>query len=103
MKLKKFFFATGVPELVIFIFAGVYYPLMPEVMASHWNAKVEADGIISRFLGMFLFPIMSPGMAAILLVIPEISPLKATIQKFNSYSYVVFRKLGQIPQLPVER
>jgi uncharacterized membrane protein len=103
MKLKKFFIAIGVLGLVFFILTGVFYPLMPGVIASHWNVKDEADGTISRFWGVFLFPKMSLGMAAILLVVPKIDPLKANIQKFHCYSYMLFRKFGQTLQSPVGR
>jgi uncharacterized membrane protein len=87
MRLNKFFIAIGALVLVFFILAGVLYPLIPEVMASHWNAKGEADGTISRFWGLFLFPLISLGMAAILLVIPKIDPLKANMQRFKNYYY----------------
>jgi uncharacterized membrane protein len=87
MKINKFLIAIGALVLVFFILAGIFYPLMPEVMASHWNAKGEADGTISKFWGLFLFPLISLGIAAILLVIPKIDPLKANIQKFKSYYY----------------
>jgi len=70
-------------------------------MASHWNTKGGVDGTISRFRGVFLFPIMSLGMAAILLVVPKIDLLKANIRKVKSYSYMLFGKFGQTPQSPV--
>lgn len=39
MKLNKIIIAIGALVLVCFILAEVFYLLMPEVMASHWNAK----------------------------------------------------------------
>jgi uncharacterized membrane protein len=87
MKIDKFFVAIAALVLLFFILAGAFYPLMPEVMASHWNAAGEADGTISRFWGLFLFPLISLGIAALLLAIPKIDPLKANIQKFRSYYY----------------
>jgi uncharacterized membrane protein len=87
VKLNKFLITIGALVLVFFILAGVYYPLMPEMMASHWNAKGEADGMISRFWGLFLFPLISLGVAIILLFVPKIDPLKANIQKFKGYYY----------------
>ncbi len=87
MKLNKLVITIGALVLMFFILARVFYPLMPEVMASHWNAKGEADGMISRFWGLFLFPLISLGIAAILLAVPKIDPLKANIQKFKGYYY----------------
>jgi len=87
VKDRPFLFAIIVLVLAFFILAGAFYPHMPEVMASHWNAQGEADGTISRFWGLFLFPLISVGMAALLLLIPGIDPLKANIQKFKGYYY----------------
>jgi uncharacterized membrane protein len=63
---------------------GVYsYPRMPEVVAVHWNSQGVANGYGSRFQGAFLLPIIMLGVAALLLFIPEIDPLKANIEKFR--------------------
>jgi uncharacterized membrane protein len=87
MKDKTALIAIVVLVLAFFILAGAFYPQMPEVMASHWDAQGEADGTMSRFWGLFLFPLISLGMAALLLLIPGIDPLKANIQKFKGYYY----------------
>lgn len=87
MKINKYLIAIFALVLVFFILAGVFYPLMPEVMASHWNAMGEADGTISRFWGLFLFPFVSLGITVILLAVPKIDPLKANIQEFKGYYY----------------
>ena len=87
MKVNKAVAAIGALVVVFFILAGVFYPFMPELMASHWNAKGEADGTMSRFWGLFLFPLVSLSITVLLLAIPKIDPLKANIQKFKSYYY----------------
>jgi len=87
MKIHKAVVAIVALVLVFFILAGMFYPLMPEVMASHWNAQGEADGTISRFWGSFLFPLVSLVITALLLAVPKIDPLKANIQKFKGYYY----------------
>lgn len=87
MKVNKAVAAIGALVVVFFILAGAFYPFMPELMASHWNAKGEADGTMSRFWGLFLFPLVSLGITVLLLAIPKIDPLKANIDKFKSYYY----------------
>lgn len=67
MKIHKAVVAIVALVLVFFILAGMFYPLMPEVMASHWNAQGEADGTISRFWGLFLFPLVSLVITALFL------------------------------------
>jgi len=87
MKISKAIVTIGALVLVLFILAGAFYPFMPDIMASHWNAKGEADGTISKFWGIFLFPLISLAITTLLLVIPKIDPLKANIQKFKGYYY----------------
>ena len=87
MKFEKATVVIALLVLLFFILAGAFYPFMPDTMASHWNAHGEADSIISRFWGMFLFPLISLAVTALLLVIPVIDPLKANIQKFKGYYY----------------
>jgi uncharacterized membrane protein len=58
---------------------------LPDQMASHWNTANQVDGYMSRFWGAFLMPIVSIGMLALFLVIPNIDPLKANITKFREY------------------
>jgi uncharacterized membrane protein len=42
---------------------GLYiYPQMPEEIASHWNARGEVDGYISKFWGLFLVPLICTGL-----------------------------------------
>jgi uncharacterized membrane protein len=59
------------------------YPRMPEVVAVHWNAQGIANGYGSRFQAAFILPLITLVVAALLLFIPEIDPLKANIEKFR--------------------
>jgi len=56
---------------------------LPEQMASHWDANDQVNGYISKFWGVFLMPIITLGMLALFLVIPNIDPLKANIAQFR--------------------
>ena len=46
-----------------FAVAVYFYPLMPERIASHWNASGEVNGYLSKFWGLFLMPIVMAAMA----------------------------------------
>jgi len=69
--------------IVSFIIAAYYYPLMPEKIASHWNAQGIVDGYMSKFWALFLMPIISVLMLALFVAIPRIDPLKKNIQEFR--------------------
>ena len=70
---------------VLGIYFYQFYPLMPEKMASHWNAKGEVNGYMSKFWGLFLIPVALSGLALLFAAIPMIDPLKANIEKFRKY------------------
>jgi uncharacterized membrane protein len=69
------------------VFSLIVFDSLPEQMASHWNAANQVDGYLSRFWGAFLMPIMATGLAALLMAIPLIDPLKANIAQFREYFY----------------
>jgi immunity protein, SdpI family len=68
-----------------YVAALIFYPQMPAQMASHWNARGQVNGYISRFWGVFLFPFMATALTLLFLAIPNIDPLKTNIAKFRSY------------------
>jgi len=73
--------------IILISFAvGIYlYPLLPEVMASHWSIQGQVNGYMSKFWGVFLMPFILLGMFLLFIVIPKIDPLKDNIEKFRNY------------------
>ncbi|MBI5840619.1 MAG: SdpI family protein [Chloroflexi bacterium] len=70
--------------LAAFIVMGMaVWNVMPDQMASHWNASDQVNGYISRFWGVFLVPVMAAGMLVLFFILPQIDPLKANIVKFR--------------------
>jgi uncharacterized membrane protein len=61
------------------------YPMMPEQMASHWNASGQVDDYMPKLFGLLLFPAISLLMLCLFLLIPKIDPLKSNIQEFRKY------------------
>lgn len=84
----------GALSLILLSFLiGVYFcPLMPELMAVHWNLEGQVDGYVSRFWGLFLLPFVSIGSFLFFLMIPKIDPLRENYEKFKKYyaGFVVF-------------
>jgi len=72
--------------ILLSFIVGIYlYPQMPEKMASHWNAKGEVDGYMSKFWGLFLMPLISVGLFLLFIAVPKIDPLKHNVEKFRRY------------------
>jgi uncharacterized membrane protein len=61
------------------------YPVLPDVVASHWNAAGELDGTMPKFWGLALIPLLMYGFCALLAVLPRIDPLRKNYEKFRDY------------------
>lgn len=70
---------------IAFVLGLAFWPMMPEKMASHWNAAGEVDGYLSRFWGLFLIPMILAVLIALFLLFPEIDPLRKNFKKFRKY------------------
>lgn len=78
--------AIGLVLLALsFSVALYFYPLMPERVASHWNARGQVDGYMNRFWGTFIFPIIFCILFLVFLIVPKIDPKKENIEKFRRY------------------
>jgi uncharacterized membrane protein len=72
--------------ILVSIAVSLYaYPIVPEQMASHWNADGQVNGYIPKLVGLALMPVISIGAFLLFLVIPRIDPLRRNIAKFRAY------------------
>jgi len=70
--------------IAIAIIAGAaLWNQLPDQMASHWNANDQVNGTMPKFWGVFMMPLITLGMLALFLVVPNIDPLKANIAQFR--------------------
>ena len=89
MKIYKSEIAAAAIILASFALGSYVYPMMPDKMASHWGASGEVNGYMPKFWGIFLMPMISVALFALLAGIPRIDPKKKNIEKFRKY-YDVF-------------
>jgi uncharacterized membrane protein len=75
---------------ISFILAFYFYGLMPDQLASHWNAQGEVDGYMSKFLGLFLLPLVSLVLFLLFLFVPRIDPFRENIKTFRKYYDLVW-------------
>lgn len=71
--------------LASFLLGAYLYPIMPERMASHWDASGSVNGYMPKLLGLFFMPVISAILFLAFLVIPRVDPLKENIAKFRAY------------------
>jgi uncharacterized membrane protein len=87
--------AASVALVVLQFAVGLYlYPQMPERVAIHWGLSGEADGYGSRFLGLFLIPILSMLLLPFMLALPRLDPSRGIERFRGGYDWFVFGFLG---------
>lgn len=69
--------------LLQFAVAAYFYPVMPEVVASHWGFSGGPDGYAPKLLALFALPVMTAAIVALLVAVPRIDPLGANVRKFR--------------------
>jgi len=75
--------------LAMFAIAFLVQNEVPEVMATHWNAKGQADGYGGRFIGLYLMPIITLLILGLFHAIPKIEVLdfRKNIHDFEKHFY----------------
>jgi uncharacterized membrane protein len=61
----------------------VVYPMMPDVVPSHWNAAGDMNGTLPKFWGLVLIPVLMYVFCALLVVLPRIDPLRENYKNFQ--------------------
>ncbi|MBN2466207.1 SdpI family protein [candidate division WOR-3 bacterium] len=70
--------------------AAFFYPRMPALMASHWNAAGEVDGYAPRLFTLLIAPVTVAVLWLVFFAIPRIDPLKKNIAEFRgSFDWLV--------------
>jgi len=72
--------------------SALVYPMLPERIAIHWNAQGQADGYGSRLNAVGFLPLLTVGIALLLLFLPALDPLKTNLRCFRREynSFVLF-------------
>ena len=83
MELIRFGIIAGL--LLTFIVTIALYPVMPDMIPSHWNAAGQVNGYMSKLWGLFLIPVIMAGFVALFVLLPRIDPLKKNYDKFRRY------------------
>ena len=71
--------------LVAVFNAVLWYPSMPDVVVTHWDAAGVANGWGPKWLGLFLVPMLIAVMYGFLSIIPYIEVLKQNVKKFYGH------------------
>ena len=74
----------GMSVIALGFLVSIYaYPLVPQMIATHWNMEGRPDGFMDKGIGLFLLPAVSLFLFALLRIIPGIDPLGKNIGGFR--------------------
>ena len=71
--------------ITAFLMGAYTYPLMPEVVATHWNAEGIPDGFSDRNFALFFMPAMMLALLGLFMLLPHIDPLRTNVLKFMGW------------------
>jgi uncharacterized membrane protein len=77
-------------EWMLFVLCGlsiitalITFPMMPELVVTHWGADGEPNGYMTPFWGSFIMPFVIVIMFLLLIFIPRADPMRENIEKFR--------------------
>jgi uncharacterized membrane protein len=77
---------------VMFLAAYLLHPAMPERMPVHWGVSGQIDGYGSRFIGVWLLPIITASLYLLLTVMPFVAVWRKNIERFYFF-YFAFKTI----------
>lgn len=92
--MRRVVLASVVLVALQFLVSFYFYPLMPERMAIHWGLGGEPNGFASRFVGLFLIPVVSAGLFFWTWVLPGLDPSRGIYAFIDDYDLFVLGFLG---------
>jgi len=91
-KNKTIFLFSGVVLLIMFAISFWAWPQIPagQLVPIHWNINGEPDRYGSKFIGLFLLPLITAGTVLLFTIIPYIDPRRANIVQSRKAYFVTW-------------
>lgn len=71
------------------IFSALVYSRLPEMVATHYDARMQPDGWSSRATAAFLLPLFALVMLGVFHVLPRIMPRRANFERFDDTYWTI--------------
>jgi len=74
------------------IYFNSFSSALPDKLASHWDSQGQVNGYMSKFLGLFLMPIIILAITLLFYFLPKIDPRKESYNSFRKYydAFILF-------------
>lgn len=67
----------------------LFYPRLPDLMASHWGISGRVDGYVTKTTGILILPLTSLVLYLLFIFLPRFDPIHPNFPKFKKY-YIGF-------------
>jgi len=95
MRYRNLFLGGILIFAVTLVYTALVYSRLPAQIPTHWNINGHVDQYSDRWPGAFFSPAMQLGMLVLFLLLPVISPKKASLDNFaGTYSTICLYVLG---------
>ena len=74
MRINKTVATVSLVVIITWVIAWIYDPRLPDPVPSHWNIHGEVDGYMDKPWGVYILPLISTMVNALLLFLPKIAP-----------------------------
>jgi uncharacterized membrane protein len=71
----------------MFLIGLFFYQQLPQIIPTHWNSAGAVNGYSSKFIGLFLLPIITLAVYLFFLLIPRIEVYKDNLSKFSNHFF----------------
>ncbi|HIH09509.1 MAG TPA: SdpI family protein [Candidatus Diapherotrites archaeon] len=68
-----------------FALSAYFYPQVPDLIATHWNAQGAVDAYTPKVPGLLILPVLILLLAVLFDAVPRLDPLRENIEKFRSH------------------
>jgi len=75
--------------LALFVIAFIVYPQLPDKVPIHWNVQGQIDNYGSKFIGVFLIPIIFLIFEVLSVILPAMDVFKENIKSFYKYYFLM--------------
>lgn len=71
--------------ILSFIAAAIFYPIMPALMASHWDFTGNVNGYLPKVFALFIIPVISLLLFLLFIYLPRLDPFRNNYKAFSKY------------------
>ncbi|MGV8163034.1 MAG: SdpI family protein [Candidatus Nanoarchaeia archaeon] len=83
--MRKYLVYSAILIILSFLIGAFLYSQLPETLATHWDAKGDVNGYMSKFWGLFLLPIICVVLFPLLVFLPKLDPLRKDMEGFRDH------------------